>query len=212
MPRHKNSGSFEKGIIPWNKGHKKQFCPQGHDTFICGRDNGGKGACKECRKIRRKKHHDENLEAVREYHRNYYHKNQEHLEELRKKRIAKDPEKFEAWKREYRKKNEKRIKRQIRAHHLKTTFNITIEEYEEIFKHQKGKCAGCLRPQENFKINFAVDHDHKTNTIRGLLCNDCNTTLGKLLEDPKIFRRLAAYLEKHKKKLNKTNKNKSRRT
>jgi len=34
--------------------HKK-FCPQGHNTFILGRDTGSANECSECRRIRQKK-------------------------------------------------------------------------------------------------------------------------------------------------------------
>lgn len=36
------------------------------------------------------------------------------------------------------------------------------------------KCAICNKPREHFKKNFALDHNHKSNKIRGLLCFRCN--------------------------------------
>jgi len=42
-----------------------------------------------------------------------------------------------------------------------------------IFKYGN-QCAICKKPRSAFKKNLSVDHDHKTNKIRGLLCFRCN--------------------------------------
>ena len=44
----------------------------------------------------------------------------------------------------------------------------------ELIEKHGNKCAICDKPREAFKKNFAVDHDHKTGKIRGLLCYRCN--------------------------------------
>lgn len=41
-----------------------------------------------------------------------------------------------------------------------------------------------------------VDHDHNTGHIRGILCQACNVTLGKMNDSPELLRAAAAYLEK----------------
>ena len=43
---------------------------------------------------------------------------------------------------------------------------------------------------------FCVDHDHKTNKIRGLLCNSCNRGLGYFRDDIRMVRKAAKYLER----------------
>jgi hypothetical protein len=40
-----------------------------------------------------------------------------------------------------------------------------------------------------------VDHCHKTGRVRGVLCFNCNSAIGKLGDDPDAVRRAAAYLE-----------------
>lgn len=72
-----------------------------------------------------------------------------------------------------------------RGYNLKKRFNISIDDYNHIFLLQKGRCAICKNAEtmKDTKGNvkwLAVDHNHATNEIRGLLCNGCNTGIGKL--------------------------------
>lgn len=55
------------------------------------------------------------------------------------------------------------------------TYGITGDDYEALLKRQGGKCAICrARPKSK---RLAVDHDHKTGAVRGLLCSRCNHEL-----------------------------------
>lgn len=45
---------------------------------------------------------------------------------------------------------------------------------EELILKHGNKCAICNKPREAFKNNLSVDHNHKTDRIRGLLCFRCN--------------------------------------
>ncbi|MFJ3233170.1 endonuclease VII domain-containing protein [Streptomyces sp. NPDC086787] len=40
-----------------------------------------------------------------------------------------------------------------------------------------------------------VDHCHKTGRVRGVLCFNCNSAIGKLGDSPDAVRRAAAYPE-----------------
>jgi translation initiation factor 2 beta subunit (eIF-2beta)/eIF-5 len=79
--------------------------------------------------------------------------------------------------------------------------DITMEEYYRLYNEQNGLCAICGKPEsQKMKgklANLAVDHDHKTGKVRGLLCFKCNTRLGAL-ENEAFFTVALAYLEKHK--------------
>jgi hypothetical protein len=57
-------------------------------------------------------------------------------------------------------------------------FGLTIKDYETLLKKQRGKCAICKGHSGRKGSRFAVDHDHKTGKVRGLLCLQCNTKLG----------------------------------
>ena len=44
--------------------------------------------------------------------------------------------------------------------------------------------------------SLSVDHCHTTGKVRGLLCQSCNTGIGLLKEDTKLFMAAIEYLEK----------------
>lgn len=88
--------------------------------------------------------------------------------------------------------------------HLKRSFGISIDEYNNMVRMQGGKCKLCGK-KETKTINakggrphsLAVDHCHSTNKIRGLLCIDCNRGIGFLKDSPDLLRKAADYLDAH---------------
>ena len=70
-------------------------------------------------------------------------------------------------------------------YNLKARYNITPEKYYEVLADQQNKCAICGKDQKDEKRRFAVDHNHKTEFIRGLLCNYCNSKLMMFIRDDK---------------------------
>lgn len=64
--------------------------------------------------------------------------------------------------------------------YLMRKYGIDLISYIEILQKQNNKCAICARNQANDGRKFAVDHDHKTGKIRGILCQSCNTGIGLL--------------------------------
>lgn len=48
-----------------------------------------------------------------------------------------------------------------------------------------------------FNRCLIVDHNYKTNQVRGRLCHNCNLALGNAHDDPVRLRKLANYLEKY---------------
>ena len=71
---------------------------------------------------------------------------------------------------------------------------FTLQTYEEQVKKQSGVCAICGE-QEKSK-NLAVDHNHQTRGVRGLLCSKCNLMLGVVKDNPLILQKAIAYLNK----------------
>ena len=85
---------------------------------------------------------------------------------------------------------------------LKYNFGITLEEYETLLQKQNGLCLICKQPEtlpaKAGKIrNLAVDHCHKTNKIRGLLCGACNKGIGLLKDDPELLIKATEYLKSY---------------
>jgi len=83
---------------------------------------------------------------------------------------------------------------------LKHTYGITLEEYNEFLRIQNNVCAICGSKNKHYKTKkdlLCIDHCHKTNKVRGLLCHSCNRALGMLKEDIEIFKNAIIYLKKH---------------
>ena len=74
------------------------------------------------------------------------------------------------------------------------TYGLTPGEYDRLYAEQGGVCAICRRAKGKVK-RLAVDHDHETGLVRGLLCGPCNQLVGYFQNSPETFRRAAAYLD-----------------
>lgn len=70
-------------------------------------------------------------------------------------------------------------------------------EANKLYIKQKGKCAICGVKETNLKRSLRLDHDHKTNKIRGFLCDRCNVVLGMCEDNTKIFISMISYLKEH---------------
>nr|WP_279494490.1 endonuclease VII domain-containing protein [Actinocrispum wychmicini] len=77
---------------------------------------------------------------------------------------------------------------------MQATYGITAEQYAALYTLQGGRCAICRRATGRGK-RLAVDHNHATGEVRGLLCKPCNRdVLGHLRDDVSAFERAIAYL------------------
>jgi DNA-directed RNA polymerase subunit RPC12/RpoP len=83
-----------------------------------------------------------------------------------------------------------------RASHLRNKFGISLEQYSELLKGQKCRCAICEKHYTEFATRLAVDHNHITGEIRGLLCNYCNRRIVGRHRDSGLLRKVADYLDK----------------
>ncbi|MFE3636995.1 endonuclease VII domain-containing protein [Streptomyces sp. NPDC059168] len=77
-----------------------------------------------------------------------------------------------------------------RASQLKRNYGLTEAERDAMVATQRGLRVICLDAPATH-----VDHCRKTGRVRGVLCFNCNSALGKLREDPDVGRRAVAYLE-----------------
>lgn len=164
-------------------------------------------------------------ERSREYYREHQadpewrEQERKRLREYARKRREADPEWHEQEKE--RKRERRRVRREIdpewcnrerergreyvrkyreRLRQLK--YGLVEGEYEKMFSDQNGVCVICGKPETRKLYGaitaLAVDHDHETGEVRGLLCGKCNLGLGQIgdvLEEAqnylKAFRRRA---------------------
>ncbi len=73
-------------------------------------------------------------------------------------------------------------------------YGITLVDYNKMLAVQGGVCATCGGPPNRKRVNFDVDHNHRTGTIRGLLCSSCNRALGLIRENPGVAIRMLRYI------------------
>ena len=81
-----------------------------------------------------------------------------------------------------------------RRYHFKCQYGISLQDYDRLLKKQRGGCAICGRTPTSRWL--AVDHDHKTNKIRGLLCTQCNLMLGVAQDSIETLHLAVKYLRK----------------
>lgn len=55
-------------------------------------------------------------------------------------------------------------------------YGINLDDYGRMYAAQDGRCAIC----EVAFDRLAVDHDHVTGRVRGLVCGPCNLVLGHI--------------------------------
>jgi hypothetical protein len=73
--------------------------------------------------------------------------------------------------------------------------------YQQLHDAQNGVCAICKKPETTMKLGrvlkLAVDHNHTTNKIRGLLCCKCNRALGLFDDSADLLHAAGNYLMHH---------------
>lgn len=145
------------------------------------------------------------LEARKEYQRKWYQRyKKKHPDAEKKKwqRLRANPE-------EHKKQIEKRRERyhnpdcdrkqKTKNDFLKTTYGITLDDYNRMFEEQRGCCAICGRHQSDFVYALGVDHNHNKkgkDAVRGLLCSVCNRDLSVVENEEYLFT-LMEYLYKY---------------
>lgn len=143
-------------------------------------------------------------EALKEYHKSYYQANKASwnkrtpeqrakINAARRERYASDPE--------YNAQTRAKVKEYQTSHpHVRKAqrikkFGITLDEFNQLLEAQSGKCAICGYSDRSDSNFFpVVDHDHATGKVRGLLCMNCNTAIGKFKDDINIIKSAINYL------------------
>lgn len=83
-----------------------------------------------------------------------------------------------------------------REYFLRRKYGIDTDIYNEMLFKQKGVCRICGSKEKKGK-KLAVDHCHSNNTIRGLLCHNCNIGLGLFKDNQFLLMKAIDYLNGH---------------
>src|ERR1035437_9773262 len=124
---------------------------------------------------------------IKESNKQYNLKNKKEIDEHNKQYRIEQKE-------EIKKRNEQWNINNKRNLHLKRKYNITQEQYNELFNKQNGKCAICGKHQSELKKALGIDHDHETGKNRGLLCDKCNLLLGHANDNVQVLTQAINYL------------------
>ena len=82
--------------------------------------------------------------------------------------------------------------------HLMRKYGITVEDKQRMWDEQKGICAVCGTALiAVFDRDCCVDHDHKTNKVRGLIHWYCNIIVGVAEAKPLLLEQIYKYLDSH---------------
>ena len=91
----------------------------------------------------------------------------------------------------------RRYKKNKKGLDKETVEHEELSPYMYILEKQGGVCAICKEKDKTGRA-LAIDHDHKTDQVRGLLCGSCNRGLGLFGDDYKRILIASKYLEKAK--------------
>lgn len=129
----------------------------------------------------------------------YYVANRERLLSQQSARDAARRDEKRAYDRQYAIDNAERLRSYHQGYRLGRRYSITKDEYDALVAQQRNRCAICGGEQtwknRSGTYTLAIDHDHATGRVRGLLCGPCNTALGHV-ERAAWLQAALAYLAK----------------
>lgn len=131
--------------------------------------------CKECTRVAEKKKYGENAEF--------------RWSKLSKQaiKLQTDPE------------HKKKHMLSQRRWHLKKNYGLSLDGFNSILESQGGGCAICgtTSNQLESKTRMVVDHCHRTGKVRGILCDLCNTAIGKFHDRTDLLTAAINYIVQH---------------
>jgi hypothetical protein len=134
--------------------------------------------------------------------RQYYIENKEQVAESNRAYRSRNIERHREYSRAHYQANRDRMLEQRMARYRLLQYGLTPDDFAALLERQGGVCAICLKPESwrgpsgrRAVASLAVDHDHHTGRVRGLLCRRCNQAIGGFGDDPDALRRASRYLE-----------------
>lgn len=95
-------------------------------------------------------------------------------------------------------------KNKIQVSHklMEKKYGMSWEDYTKLYEAQGGRCkicgtdkGGLPKKLDSHIERFAIDHDHHTGEVRGLLCNRCNRAIGMFEDNPELLNNAVKYLQ-----------------
>jgi hypothetical protein len=144
-----------------------------------------------CRKAYKQQYYQENKERYKQWRKQWYENNREHALALssdwQKQNATQRRDTQKAW--------AKANPDKLHSYRLKTKYGISKETYDQLLQSQNSQCAICGTDEEPPR-GWHVDHCHKTELVRGILCSHCNFLLGYAKDDTSILESAINYLRK----------------
>ena len=179
------------GLTFWCKGCVKKYCIDNKERIT----------------YKRKQYYQNNKEKSNIYNQQYRKDNKEWFSAYHKQYSIDHKEEMKATRLRYNIKNRKKIAKKSRefaqnnpdiifARYLKTTYNMSVEDYEKRLRRQGGTCYICRNTEDERKQRrrLSIDHNHTTGEVRGLLCSKCNIGLGCFRDNPDLLIKASKYL------------------
>lgn len=142
-------------------------------------------------------------ECCKTYYRDWCRRNPERVKAIVKRNRAKPAyrKRVSDYRKEYRRKGTKaheREKKTNQARRLRVVYGLTPEAFEVLRTAHDDRCAICRQVEtrkKNARVkSIAIDHDHVTGEVRGLLCHQCNTGIGCFKDSPELLETAIRYL------------------
>jgi len=147
-----------------------------------------------------KSYYEKNKERIRAYKKQYYLINAERIKMKSKEYYKKNRNRILQWRRKYEQKcyaenpnYKERAKKRGLKWRLKTHYNLTPEDLIVLLEHQQHICPICKKSLA--LPDVAIDHNHQTGKIRGLLHRKCNLGIGLLNDIPEYAYNAYIYLK-----------------
>lgn len=179
----KRKEAQEKGFNHYFSGKP---CKQGH-IALRRADWGGCLACGQIR-AKEKRINPSKNKIIKKQRKQRYDKNRDEILKKGRERYKKDIN--------YR---ESIALGKLRKYIMPNGRKMEKADYFLMLEKQKGKCKICGSKDNNSSRSkyFFVDHDHKSNVVRSLLCHNCNFMIGHFNDDKKVISKAIEYLKKH---------------
>ena len=148
-------------------------------------DHYSNGRCKQCARRRSSEFKKNNRDIVNERVRKDKEKNPEKWDSIHKKQYQKRKEQYGDI---------------LSLKKVCESRGITLDHHRDLVEKQNNVCAICMQPETRVGkigevLRLAIDHCHTTNKVRGLLCHNCNTAIGKFRDDTVRMYRAIRYIK-----------------